>query len=122
MGDKRSGRISTSMRLNSSPTDHASFVALTAFILLIVVAIADDLFIRNVIAEYYLPELKSSEEWNEFLAFSQARNFVNGVTFTKTELWVKGAGAAWLSWDAQIRKVSSAVMICLSSVSGFFAA
>ena len=53
--------------------------------LCIIVAIADDLFIRNAITEYYLPELRASDEWNEFLAFSQARNFVNGVTFTETE-------------------------------------
>ena len=53
MGDKRSGRISISMRLKSSPTNHALFVALPAslpaFMLFIVVAIANDLFIRNVI-------------------------------------------------------------------------
>ena len=56
MGDKRSGRISISMRLKSSPTNRASFVALPAslpaFMLFIVVAIANDLFIRNVITEY----------------------------------------------------------------------
>ncbi len=125
VGYMRSARISTSIRLNSRSTYHASFVALCAFLpafmLVIVVAIADGVFIRNAIAEYYPLELTASDEFNEILAFSQVRNFVNGVIFTETEQWVKDAGAAWLSWDAQIRNVSSVVIICLSFISGFLA-
>ena len=125
VGYMRSVRFSTSIRLNSRSTYHASFVALCAFLpafmLVIVVAIADGVFIRNAIAEYYPLELTASDEFNEILAFSQVRNFVNGVIFTETEQWVKDAGAAWLSWDAQIRNVSSVVIICLSFISGFLA-
>ena len=125
VGYMHSARISTSIRLNSRPIYHASFVALSAllpaFMLFIIVAIADGLFIRNAIAEYYPLELTTSDEFKEILAFSQVKNFVNGVIFTETEQWVKDAGAAWLSWDARIRNVSSLVIICLSFISGFLA-
>ena len=94
---------------------------LPAFILFIVVAIADGLFIRNAIAEYYSVELTASNDFNEILAFSRVRNFVNRVIFTETDQWVKDAGAAWQSWDAQIRNVSSVVIICTSFISGFVA-
>ena len=125
VGYAQSSRLSGVERLNSRPVYHGFFVALSAFIpsffLFVAISIGDGLFIRQAIFEYYPVELSTSEDFNEIIAFSQVKNYVNGVIFQDTEEWVKNAASAWQQWDKQIRNISSVLILCLTFMTGFFA-
>ena len=125
LGFIKSRSLERSTSLKSRPVYHASFVTLFSLLpslsLFILIVIGDGIFIRQVIYQFYPAELTKSEEFNEILAFSQVRNQVSGIIFGNPDEWVSEAASAWVQWQAQIRNISTVVVICLTLTSGIFA-
>ena len=117
-------RAATQPRLNSLPHFYGIWTGLMATLpamaLLALLSIGDDILFRQLVKDFYPPEVLALGVMDQEIAFAKVMNVVQGITFGEVDPWIQAAGEAWIGWQSRAVQIISALVLATSVFGGLF--
>lgn len=108
--------------LHSLPHYYGMWAALVSFlpstILFIFLTIFDDIIFKQLIKNFFPPEIASAGVMEREIALAKILNVVDGVAFGKIEPWIQAAGEAWIQWQKTSNQIINISTLVVSLVGG----
>lgn len=118
-------RTSGQVRLHSLPHYYGLWAGLLAtlpaLITLVVLSIADDLLFKQMVKDFYPPEVLAQDFAEQAIVFTKIMNVVDGIAFGTPAPFVQAAGEAWIEWQATSQIVLTVIVLALSLGGGAYA-
>lgn len=118
-------RTSGQARLHSLPHYYGLWAALNAtlpaLLALVVLSIADDLLFKQMVKDFYPPEVLAQDFAEQAIVFTKIMNVVDGIQFGTPEPFIAAAGEAWIEWQATSKNVITGLILLISLGGGSIA-
>jgi len=116
---------SGSVKLHSLPHYYGLWAGLVstvpALLLLVVLSIGDGLLFKQMVKDFYPPEVLAQDFAAQAIVFTKIMNVVDGIQFGTPEPFILAAGQAWIEWQSTADIVIAIIVLAVSLFSGFFA-
>lgn len=118
-------RASTNIKLHSLPHYYGAWAGLIATIpallLLVIFSIVDGIVFKQMIRDFYPPEILALGKMDQEIAFAKVMNVVDGISFGEFDPWIQAAGDAWIGWQSTSDQLITVMVLAISVLGGFFA-
>lgn len=118
-------RASGSVKVHSLPHYYGLWAGLIATIpallLLVVLSVGDGLLFKQMVTQFYPPEVLEQDFAFQAIVFSKIMNVVEGIQFGTPEPFIMAAGEAWIRWQATADTLIAVIVLAVSILAGFFA-
>ena len=121
IGQRAAGKL----ELHSLPHYHGLWASLIstipAFLLLVVLSVGDGLLFKQMVKQFYPPEVLAQDFSAQAIVFSKIMNVVEGIQFGSPEPFILKAGEAWIRWQATADTLIAVIVLAVSILAGLFA-
>lgn len=118
-------RTSGNVQLHSLPHYYGVWAGLAAtlpaLILLVTMSVVDGIVFKQMIRDFYPPEILTLGKMDQEIALAKVMNVVQGINFGDVDPWIQSAGDAWIQWQEAADKLTASVVLAVSVLGGFFA-
>lgn len=118
-------RASANIKLHSLPHYYGAWAGLIATIpallLLVIFSIVDGIVFKQMIRDFYPPEILALGKMDQEIAFAKVMNVVDGISFGEFDPWIQAAGDAWIRWQSTSDQLITVMVLAISVLGGFFA-
>jgi len=118
-------RESANVRPHSLPHYYGAWSGLVATIpallLLVVLSVFDGVVFKQMVRDFYPPEILALSHMDQEIALAKVMNVVQGIRFGEVDPWIQAAGDAWIRWQSTSDQLITVITLAVSVLGGFFA-
>ena len=118
-------RAAGTLKLHSLPHYYGLWAGLIstipALLLLVVLSVGDGLLFKQMVKQFYPPDVLAQDFASQAIVFTKIMNVVEGIQFGTPEPFIREAGEAWIRWQATADTLIAVIVLAVAILAGFFA-